>query len=138
ECEPVRSRRRRRRRRRNDRGGRSSGRPGQRPYRACPSRRRSTPDTHRADGRVPAATRYSRTTFEGKRRLFSASEEQPSRRRCSPPRPRQTSAIGAPCRRDQLLFRTHFSGILLARRRLLVASPCYEASVLCPRGLDRN
>ena len=27
-------------------------------------RRRSTPDTHRADGRVPAATRYSRTTFE--------------------------------------------------------------------------
>ena len=30
-------------------------------------RRRSTPDTHRADGRVPAATRYSRTTFEGKR-----------------------------------------------------------------------
>ena len=36
------------------------------------------------------------------RRLFSASEEQPSRRRCSPPRPRQTSAIGAPCRRDQL------------------------------------
>ena len=36
------------------------------------------------------------------RRLFTASEEQPSRRRCSPPRPRQTSAIGAPCRRDQL------------------------------------
>ena len=206
ECEPVRSRRRRRRRRRHYRGGRSSGRPGQRPYRACPSRRCGPHAPHRPPApprprRSLEAERHAATTpiattpvlapgagdrlltpiermgafpprpgtlerhlrakgaagahsrrpppeischrpararrpaasasvalagviskrlgtldsplglFRARdqsrvlsffRRLFTASEEQPSRRRCSPPRPRQTSAIGAPCRRDQL------------------------------------